>query len=89
MGNDIHGRDAITAIWTQAMGGFKFVAFFTQPGVIAIDGDTAHGVVYTHEVLEQQDGKLYRMVGTYTDDYVKIDGRWRFKKRSYKALKEN
>lgn len=89
MGNDIQGREAIVAVWTQAMGGFKFVAFFTQPGVITIDGDRAQGVVYTHEVLEQQDGKLFRMVGTYTDEYVKSGGRWYFRKRAYKGLKEN
>ena len=65
------------------------MAFFTQPGVITIDGDRAQGVVYTHVVLEQQDGKLFRMVGTYTDEYVKSGGRWYFRKRAYKGLKEN
>jgi ketosteroid isomerase-like protein len=89
MGNEIAGRDAIAQVWRQAMSGFKFVAFFTQPGVITVTGETATGKVYTHEVLEQSDGKLYRMVGTYTDDYVKIANRWYFKKRIYTPLKEN
>lgn len=89
MGQDITGRDAIVSVWRQAMAGFKFVAFFSQPGVITIRGEEATGVVYTHEVLEQTDGRLYRMVGTYADEYVRRDGRWVFATRRYTALKEN
>lgn len=89
MGQEIKGRTAIVAMWKQAMDGFSSVSFFTQPGVIHIDGDRASGVVYTHEVLEQKDGKLYRMVGTYADEYVKQNGRWFFSRRAYKPLKEN
>ncbi|MFZ4121247.1 MAG: nuclear transport factor 2 family protein [Caulobacterales bacterium] len=89
MGQDIAGREAIVAVWKQAMAGFTSVSFFTQPGLITITGDHATGIVYTHEVLENTDGKLFRMVGTYTDEYVKRGGRWLFARRQYTALKEN
>jgi ketosteroid isomerase-like protein len=89
MGNDFKGRQAIVELWNHAMGGFTFVGFFTQQGPLTITGNTAHGIVYTNEVLEQKDGKLFRQVGMYTDEYVKTDGRWYFARRAFKALKEN
>ena len=38
-GTEVRGRDAIVGLWTQAMSGFPFVAFFAQIGQLAITGD--------------------------------------------------
>ena len=87
MGIEVSGRAAITAMWTGAMAGFAFVAFFAQPGSIVIDGDAATGRVYTHEVLEAADGTVSRPVGQYLDRYVRTGGGWRFAERRYSLLK--
>ena len=88
MGTPVDGRDAIVTLWNGAMSGFAFVAFFSQPAAIEIDGDRATGRVYTHEVLETQDGAIRRPVGRYEDVYVKRDGRWLYKERHYTMLKD-
>ncbi len=87
MGQEVVGRDAIVALWTQAMAGFAFVAFFAQPGVISVDGDRATGRVWTHEVLEMPDGSISRPVGRYDDVYVHAADGWRFAERRYAMLK--
>ena len=87
MGTTITGRTAIVAAWEAAMAGFSFVAFFVQQGSLLVDGDTATGTVYTHEVLENLAGTLLRPVGRYDDRYTKQDGRWLFAERNYTMLK--
>lgn len=87
MGTKVDGRDAIVAMWVQAMDGFSFVAFFSQAGAIEIEGDRATGRVWTHEVLEDRDGKCTRPVGFYDDAYVRTPEGWRFASRSYTMLR--
>jgi ketosteroid isomerase-like protein len=87
MGEDIHGRANIVAVWKDAMGNFSFVAFFAQMGALRINGDLAEGTVYTHELLENADGSISRPVGRYDDLYARVDGRWLFKERRYNFLK--
>lgn len=89
MGTEVAGRAAIVGLWSQAMAGFKFVAFFAQPGVIAVIGDSATGRVWTHEVLEAADGTVSRPIGRYDDDYVRTAGGWRFAARRYEMLRGN
>lgn len=87
MGNRVKGRAAIVAMWQGAMAGFPFASFFVQPGSLAVSGDRAEGVVYTHEVLEQADGAMLRPVGRYTDRYIRTADGWRFAARRYEMLK--
>lgn len=86
MGTEVAGREAIVALWTQAMARFRFVAFFAQPGVIVIDGERGTGRVWTHEVLEAADGTVTRPIGRYDDDYVRTADGWRFAARRYEML---
>jgi ketosteroid isomerase-like protein len=88
MGTVVEGRDAIVTLWNGAMGGFSFVAFFSQTASIEIDGDTAKGRVFTHEVLEDAEGKFRSPVGRYDDTYVKQGGRWYYQERIYTMLKD-
>lgn len=87
MGQTVTGRSAIVTAWENAMAAFPFAAFFVQPGSLLVYGDTATGIVYTHEVLETTAGELYRPVGRYADRYIKQDGRWLFAERTYELLK--
>ena len=87
MGQTVTGRPAIVAAWEAAMAAFPFAAFFVQQGALLVDGDTATGTVYTHEVLENTAGELLRPVGRYADRYIKQAGRWLFAERNYEMLK--
>jgi len=86
-GTEVHGRAAIVSLWEQAMSGFAFVAFFSQIGQLDIDGDGAHGRIWTNEVLESIDGTITRPVGRYDDRYVRTADGWRFADRTYAMLK--
>ena len=89
MGTEVTGREAIVALWTQAMASFRFVAFFAQPGVIAVDGDSGTGRVWVHEVLEAADGTVTRPIGRYDDIYARTAEGWRFLARRYTMLRAN
>lgn len=82
MGMRVEGRAAILGLWTQAMAGFTFVGFFSQPGAISVNGDTAEGRVWTHEVLDGPEGER-RPLGRYDDAYVKRDGQWLYAERRF------
>ena len=82
MGMRVEGQPAILGLWTQAMAGFAFVGFFSQPGAIAVAGDRAEGRVWTHEVLDGPEGER-RPLGRYDDVYVKRGGEWLYSERRF------
>ena len=79
---EVQGREAIVAQWLGAMGGLTVEGFFASAGVITVTGETAHATWYQQEFLGRDGGRM-AIVGEYTDDYVKRDGRWLFGKRIY------
>jgi hypothetical protein len=78
----VQGREAIVAQWLGAMGALKVEGFFASAGVITVTGDTAHGTWYQQEFLDRS-GTRMAIIGEYTDDYVRRDGRWFFARRVY------
>ena len=89
MGDGIAGRDAIVATWKMAMDQFEFVGFFASPGPVQIDGDTARGTLYQQELLVQKEGGERQVIGRYSDEFAKVDGKWFFKKRVYEVLRDS
>jgi ketosteroid isomerase-like protein len=87
-GLSVTGKDAIKALWVDAMAGFSFAAFFAVPGHIRIDGDRAEGRVYTREVLVDHDGKVRKIIGAYDDTLAKQGGVWLFTRRVYDILRQ-
>lgn len=83
---DVNGKKNVVERWQGAMSAFSFVGFFASAGPIVVDGDKARGTWYQQEFLHQKDGVKRNITGQYTDDYVKRDGRWFFKKRVYQIL---
>jgi len=83
---EVSGRDNVHTRWKAAMAGFSFVGFFASAGPIVVEGDTARGTWYQQEFLHEKDGVTRAVTGRYTDDYVKTDGRWFFKRRVYEIL---
>ncbi len=83
---DVSGRDAIVTVWHGAMSAFSFVGFFASAGPIHVSGDTATATWYQQEFLHGKDGSERKVTGRYEDDYVKVEGRWYFKRRVYEVL---
>ena len=83
---DVSGRDANVTVWQGAMSAFSFVGFFASAGPIHVSGDTATATWYQQEFLHGKDGSERKVTGRYEDDYVKVEGRWYFKRRVYEVL---
>ena len=71
----VEGRDAIVALWVQAMTGFPFVAQLIQNGTVEVNGDRATGRWYITEHLQfpEKDTEgnptgLFN-IGVYQDKY--------------------
>lgn len=79
------GRDAIVAMWKEAMKAYPGIMFEAWPGAIEIDGDKATIRSYTTEVYDQED-ETVRDRGLYEDTCVKIGGSWYFKSRSFRNI---
>jgi len=72
-------RSTITAVQPA----IRFVGFFCQCGPILVDGDTAEARVWTHEILEAEDGTTSRPLGRYDDRYVRTADGWRLQRRVF------
>lgn len=79
------GREAIVAMWIEAMKAYPGIMFEAWPGSIEIDGESAVMRSYTSEVYDQ-DGVTMRDRGVYEDTCVKTAGRWYFKSRSFRNI---
>jgi uncharacterized protein (TIGR02246 family) len=82
----VRGREAIRAVWEQAMAGFPFAVFLVQPSIVRVNGDTATSRSYVTEILRTTDGTSFRVYGCYNDEVVREDGAWKFKARRYSRL---
>lgn len=81
----IKGRDAIVAMWTEAMKGFPGLVFQAWPGSIEVEGERATVRSYTSEVYDHA-GVTKRDRGFYDDACVRVDGRWLFERRAFRYL---
>jgi len=79
------GRDAIVAMWVEAMKHYPGIMFEAWPASIAVDGDTATMRSYTSEVYDWADG-VHRDRGQYEDECVRIDGCWHFSRRTFRNI---
>ena len=79
------GREAVVAMWVEAMKHYPGIIFQAWPGSIEIDGDRATVVSYTSEVYDQ-DGVTKRDRGVYHDMCVKENGQWLFQHRTFKNI---
>ena len=82
----VEGRKAIVELWVQAMAAYEYVIMTSKPGEIVVDKNQATGRFFTSEITRLKGGEEQRIAGRYDDTYVKRDGRWYFKSRTYKML---
>ncbi|HUD28108.1 MAG TPA: nuclear transport factor 2 family protein [Novosphingobium sp.] len=79
------GREAIVAMWIEAMKAYPGIMFEAWPGSIEVEGDRAVMRSYTSEVYDH-DGVTMRDRGVYEDTCIKVDGRWHFASRSFRNI---
>jgi hypothetical protein len=82
----VEGRTAIVELWVRAMAAYEWVLMTAKPGEIIVDGNQGSGRFYTAELTRLKSGEEQRIAGRYEDVYIKSDGRWYFKTRTYKML---
>jgi len=80
------GRIAILKAWNEIMTAFEFVGFFASPGPIIIEGNKARGRWWQLEILIRKDRSRVTVIGSYADEYVRIDGQWLFASRTYRIF---
>ena len=88
MGIKVEGREAIVALWVQAMGGLEAVSFHCIPSMTAIDGDRATGRCQTQEYMKLKDGTTRAIGGLYEDEMIKQNGAWKYTSRVFRVIAE-
>lgn len=83
-GRDVSGRDAIGELWLSAMAGFDAVVQMAHNGAVDAGGspDEATGRWYIDERYRRADGTNGILLAHYDDQYVRVDGSWRFRRRA-------
>jgi uncharacterized protein (TIGR02246 family) len=85
-GRLVHGRDAVVALWRQAIAKYPWVAQLPASGFIEeIDG-AVQGTWYVLELNHLADGQGVMHLGHYRDTYVKTDTGWRFATRRFAII---
>jgi|GWRWMinimDraft_15_1066023.scaffolds.fasta_scaffold28575_2 ketosteroid isomerase-like protein len=88
MGMDVDGREAIVALWQQAMSGLDAVSFHCIPSMTVVDGDRARGRCQTQEYMKVKDGTTRAIGGLYEDEMIKRDGQWYYTSRIFRVIAE-
>lgn len=64
---------------------WKFFVQISHAGTVRLDGDTASGRTYLHELAQLQDGRGGTNYGVYHDRYRRTADGWRFSERVYEV----
>ncbi len=85
--NSPRGHSELARFWERAMADMTAVVMLVNSGVIErVDGDTATARWYHTEDVQLGEDKRMMGVTVYEDDLVRIDGQWRFARRTHEML---
>jgi len=76
------GKAALCARWDELFASMDAMAFFSVPGRIAVDGDTAQASAHFREIARIK-GTVMKFAARYDDELVRQGGRWKFARRRY------
>ncbi|AJF66667.1 nuclear transport factor 2 family protein [Streptomyces vietnamensis] len=82
---ELVGREEILAGGERLQAQWDFFVQNTHPGAIRIDGDTATGRAYMHELARTLDGRQGQNFAVYHDRYRRTEEGWRFAERVYEV----
>lgn len=80
------GKAEIAAQWDELWLGFERVGFLGNVGAIEVTGDTARARVTAREIIRLKNGGLFKLIGLYHDELVRVNGEWKFTRRNYEPL---
>ena len=79
------GREEIIAGGERLQAQWDFFVQNTHPGTIQVDGDTATGRAYIHEIARTLDGRQGLNYAVYHDRYQRTGEGWKFAERVYEV----
>jgi ketosteroid isomerase-like protein len=82
---EMTGREEIRVRGEQLQTFWDFFVQTTNQGVIALDGDTASGRAYMHELMRLRDGTSHVNYAIYHDRYQRTTEGWKFAERVYEV----
>ena len=82
---ELVGREQLRAWGGIAPTKWRYFIQTSHPGVIVLDGDTAHGRAYIQELLELNDGSGHQNIAIYHDRYARTANGWKFTERVYEV----
>jgi ketosteroid isomerase-like protein len=77
------GREEIRTGGERLQSQWDFFVQTTHPGTIQLDGDTATGRAYIHELARTRDGRQGLNYAIYHDRYQRTGDGWKFTERVY------
>jgi ketosteroid isomerase-like protein len=80
---ELVGREQILAWRDRREALVDYFVQTTHPGTIQLDGDTASGRAYLHEVIHLRDGRSHLNYAIYHDRYQRTGDGWKFAERVY------
>ena len=80
---ELVGREQIMAWRDRREALVDYFVQTTHPGTIQLDGDTASGRAYLHEVIHLRDGSSHLNYAIYHDRYQRTGDGWKFTERVY------
>ena len=82
---ELVGQEEIRAWGKKVPSLVDFLVQTTHPGTIQIDGDTASGRAYMHELGRLRDGRSELNFAIYHDRYQRTSDGWKFTERVYEV----
>jgi ketosteroid isomerase-like protein len=82
---ELIGRDQMRAWGPRVPEFVEFLVQTTTPGLIQLDGDTASGRAYMHELVRTRDGRSELNYAIYHDRYQRTGDGWKFTERVYEV----
>ncbi|MYS86697.1 nuclear transport factor 2 family protein [Embleya scabrispora] len=82
---ELVGRDEIRTGREQLQAQWDFFVQNTHPGTVHLDGGTATGRAYMHEVARALDGRQGLNYAIYHDRYQRTPDGWKFSERVYEV----
>ena len=74
---ELAGREQIRAGGVRLQGLWDYFVQNTHPGMIQLDGDTASGRAYMHELARLRDGSSHLNYAIYHDRYQRTGDGWK------------
>ena len=82
---ELAGREEIRAWGNRALAMWDYFLQNTHPGTIQLNGDTATGRAYIHELARALDGRQGVNYAIYHDRYQRTPDGWKFAERVYEV----